>query len=288
MAAVGAFFTDIFAFGWLVILHWGAYVIGGAPWVADEALKRLSDRYTKWSEANKPLRRRVEVGALLAGLLFASFQAWNEEHSARGVAELGRQSAEKQAAVQKQRADDFDTAINGKGGYKDQVAELKNKPPIVRRVLVPPSAQSKSNNSQAQSSPAQAVAAPSAPSTPTERHLSNDEKKILISGSAEFNGAIKSLRLYWVEMNGETLQFSRDFMDAFGRAGLKPDEVPWNPDSPDQIGVMIGAGNPLKPNTTEKKLHALLLKIGIDARFIAKPTGEPDTSAIIFIGPLPL
>jgi len=102
---MGAFFSDMFAFGWLVATHWGAYVTGGAPWVADEALKRLSDGYAQWSERNKPLRRRVEIGALLAGLLFASFQAWQEEHLSRLAAETATINAQKDALRQSGRAE---------------------------------------------------------------------------------------------------------------------------------------------------------------------------------------
>jgi hypothetical protein len=121
----GQTLSDTYAFSYLVFIHWGAYVIGGAPWVADSACKRLSDRYAKWSEHNKPLRRRIEVAALLLGLLVASFQAWQYEHRAREGADIRARNIDKRYAVSQQLVRDLDNSINGQNGYKDQIAKLE-------------------------------------------------------------------------------------------------------------------------------------------------------------------
>ncbi|HSZ11148.1 MAG TPA: hypothetical protein VK759_03160 [Rhizomicrobium sp.] len=122
---MGQLFSNLVAFIYLVGVHWGAYVLGGAPWAADEGLKRLFDSYARWSERNKPVRRRIEIAALLGGLLFASFQAWEEEYYRESSAKARIQDAENASATQRRRADDDDKAINSKGGYKDQIAALQ-------------------------------------------------------------------------------------------------------------------------------------------------------------------
>jgi hypothetical protein len=149
-------FADLFQFGWLIIIHWGAYVTGGIPWVADGALQRLSAKYRDWADRNSPFRRRVEIAALLCGFLVASFQAWQDEHISLQHMEDRAVYAENQWGIQKQRATDaeqqraaLDKSINGRSGYLDQIQDLKiklaAKPPTV--VIREPSRQAASPQS---------------------------------------------------------------------------------------------------------------------------------------------
>jgi hypothetical protein len=148
---LGKVFSDLFAFGRLVVPYWGAYVVGGAPFVLHEGLKRLSGTYKRhveqWSERNKSTARRIEITCLLAGLVFACFQAWEAEHDALGNAQASVRSEEQARALAQQKYADDEKAINEKGGYKDQISSLqtqieadKNKPPktIIEHTLGAP------------------------------------------------------------------------------------------------------------------------------------------------------
>jgi len=133
-----------------------------------------------------------------------------------------------------------------------------------------------------------AIAAPTPPSTPTQRRLSVDDKQTIINNSGGLRGLPPgSFRIESTQDNFETIVLSDDFMDAFGRAGTKPSEGQWLPDNPDETGIMVGASDPNNPTNLEKTLHTVLTKIGINAPYIKKQRNDVNLLPL-YIGPLPL
>jgi hypothetical protein len=129
-SGAGQEMSDVWAFISLVLIHWGAYVSGGAPWALDEGLKRLSDRYRTWAdgEGARRIRRRVEVGALLIGILVASFQAWQEQlqatQSAIGERQDARGSSNYWHTIAVKRRVQIE-GLDGKGGLNQSLADMR-------------------------------------------------------------------------------------------------------------------------------------------------------------------
>ena len=79
----GAFFTN-----------WFLYMTAG-PFLLDEIFKRICPKYrdklSKYSSIR--LRRRIEIAIILAGVFYAGFAAFSDEHTQREAAESALQTA---------------------------------------------------------------------------------------------------------------------------------------------------------------------------------------------------
>jgi hypothetical protein len=94
-----------------------------------------------------------------------------------------------------------------------------------------------------------------------------------------------------VELNrmgteGTATPFIGSFGRACDRAGVDCPVRNIHPNSPDEKGLMIYLAEPNKPPAAAKELQAVLLKLGIDVPFVARPGFGPPTFTL-FVGPKP-
>jgi hypothetical protein len=85
---------------------------------------------------------------------------------------------------------------------------------------------------------------------------------------------------------GTATPFIGNFGRACDRAGVDCPVNNIHPNSPDERGFMIYVGDPDKPPAAAKELQAVLLKLGIDVPFVARPGFGPPTFTL-FVGPKP-
>src|SRR5437588_10772658 len=80
--------STLYQFSTTVFRNWFLYMTAG-PFLVDEVFKRTCpqwrDRLGKYFPAKN--RRRLEVALIIAGVFYAGFAAFNEEHIAREAAE---------------------------------------------------------------------------------------------------------------------------------------------------------------------------------------------------------
>jgi len=151
MAEIGAqaslfiLYAKAIWFYWLLIMGTLAVIWGEH---ADRFIPKTKEGLNKL--VSKERRRQIEIFAMMAALLFAGFEAWENQHDAARRAEAQRVSAVQWLGIWKARADNRWQAINNPGGYKDRIQRLETAPPSVpkeppHRGPAPPSAEQKAH-----------------------------------------------------------------------------------------------------------------------------------------------
>jgi hypothetical protein len=95
----------------------------------------------------------------------------------------------------------------------------------------------------------------------------------------------KRVELDRMSTEGTAGPFIGNFGRACDRAGVDCPVGNIHPNSPDERGLMIYVENPNKPPAAAKELQTVLLKLGIDVPFVARP-GVSNTFTL-FVGPKP-
>ncbi len=103
----------------------------GVVFMVEPWLDAHIERYHNWAETyiSRQLRARLAwtisiVFLFIAGAWAFSDEYWNHQGDLHAL-----YLAQSDARTHQQRADDLDKSIHGKGGFEDQIQELRNKPP---------------------------------------------------------------------------------------------------------------------------------------------------------------
>jgi hypothetical protein len=96
----------------------------------------------------------------------------------------------------------------------------------------------------------------------------------------------KHVELNRMSTEGTGGPFISNFSRACDRAGIDCPMGSVHPNSPDEKGLMIYVSDVNKPPEAALELRAILLKLGINVPFVARPGFGPPTFSL-FVGPKP-
>jgi hypothetical protein len=121
-------------------------------------------------------------------------------------------------------------------------------------------------------------------------HLSNDQKKQLISSFVSLKSTVTSVAIN--RSSSTTNGLWTDIVEVFNRAGFGNNNSVQTglqePDNPGETGVMICVTNPSSPSSNDVLIKDTLKRIGIKSEFIPLSEAKYKGDITIFVGPPPL